>query len=137
MKCRFCKRSLRGIGKLPSTTASVATSLHDTFTERFNRKCPKSSDGACWRQTQTVVKAGSGKKAMNIVFDDAAVPSRGARLGTRARWASEYLRRFFSGQKADKKSISLALKWIDEAIERCSAPATSKTTALGPREELT
>jgi hypothetical protein len=91
---------------------------HKKFTERFNRKCPKSPDGACWRETVTTATAGSGKSKINIVFDDAAVPSRGASLDTRARWGSECLKRFFTGQQCNKKSIDLSLKWIDEAIER-------------------
>lgn len=113
MKCRFCRRSLRGVRKVHPD---------DKFSELYHRHCPESPVGRsiraryCERETQIKLSAGSGKKALSIVFDDAAVPSRGARLGTRARWASEYLKRFFSGQKADKESIGLALKWIDEVI---------------------
>lgn len=105
LKCRFCKRSLRGIAKVGGK-----------FSEMFNRKCPKSQDGICWRQTQTTMKAGRGKKSLTIILDDAAVPSRRASLSARARWASEYLKRFFSGQTVNKKTLHLALKWIDETI---------------------
>lgn len=72
LRCRYCKRSLRGVKK-------AADGLSSRFTERFDRRCPKSSDGLCWRQTQAVASAGSGKSKINIFFDDAAVPSRGAK----------------------------------------------------------
>ena len=70
---------------------------------------------------QTEIKMGRGKTAKTIVFDDAPVPTRGARLSTRAAWSVGYLRRLRNGEKLSGRLVDQALKWLDEAAVWCKS----------------
>ena len=65
------------------------------------------------RQIET--RAG-GKNGFSLVFDSAAIPSRGASLATRARWAHGYIERFLAGDKMTVKNLKLASKWLGELV---------------------
>lgn len=67
--------------------------------------------------TQTRHKMGSGPDAPVLVWDDITVPSRGAKLSTRLKWASGYVRRFVAGETATKKNLLLVAKLLAEAAE--------------------
>jgi hypothetical protein len=67
--------------------------------------------------TQHEIQVGGKKKGFTIIVDDAPVPTRGASLRTRAKWAVGYMRRLRKGEKLSAKLVDQALKWIDELAE--------------------
>jgi hypothetical protein len=58
------------------------------------------------------VKSSKGEVVFH--FDPAKVPSRGASLVTRLRFAAEFIRRLAEGQVTSASTLRLCTKWIDE-----------------------